>query len=394
MHVFYLHSSATFGGASKSLIELFLVLRQMGIKGTVISPRGSACSAFKEMGFHVFPVSGLSQFDNTRFGFYRGVRWLILLREIFFLPVSLYAIASLRKERFDLIHVNEITLLPLAIITKWIFRIPVVVHIRSLQRKPGENWRTNLLNKWLGRYADAVVAIDETVAKSLPANLPITVVHNGLHVNNDNPAPERPGKSVVSIGFLGVLIPLKGIYELVEAMRILVIERGVAVECVIAGENARQLSGLKARVMKWFGFAHDVRAEVEALIARYGLQGNVRLLGFVADVRQLYPNIDILCFPSHLDAAGRPVFEAAFYGIPSVVVINDPPEDAVIDGVTGIAVKRPDPILIADALQSLAQSPVLRNEMGVRARVWAKNYFSIESNAQKLASIYRVVLEK
>jgi len=394
MRVLYLHPSAAFGGASKSLIEFFLILRRMGISGTVISPRGPACSAFKEAGFHVFPVSGLSQFDNTRFGFYRGLRWLILLRELFFLPVSLYAITLLRKERFDLIHANEITLFPLAVIARWIFGIPLVVHIRSLQRKPGEDWRTDLVNKWLGRYADAVVAIDETVAKSLSEDLPITVVHNGLHMDNEIPAPASAEKSTVSVGFLGVLIPLKGIYELIEAMRILVIERGVAVECVIAGENARQLSGLKARVMKWFGFAHDVRAEVEARIARYGIQGNVRLLGFVADVRRLYPKIDILCFPSHLDAAGRPVFEAAFFGIPSVVVINDPPEDAVIDGVTGIAVKRPDPILIADALQSLTESPILRKEMGDRARVWAKNYFSIESNAQKLASIYRMVLEK
>jgi glycosyltransferase involved in cell wall biosynthesis len=205
---------------------------------------------------------------------------------------------------------------------------------------------------------------------------------------------ESPEKNVVSVGFLGVLIPLKGIYELIEAMRILVIERGVAVECIIAGENARQLSGLKAWVMKWFGFAHDVRAEVETRIARYGLQSNVRLLGFVADVRQLYPKIDVLCFPSHLDAAGRPVFEAAFYGIPSVVAINDPPEDAVIDGFTGIAVERPAPVLIADALQILAENPTLRKEMGMRARAWAQNHFSIESNAQKLVSIYRMILEK
>lgn len=392
VRVLYLHPAAAFGGASKSLIELFGLLRAAGVEGTVLAPSGPACTAFAEAGLDVRTVRGLSQFDNTRYSYYRRLRWLIVLRELFLLPFSLRALLRLRHERFDLLHVNEITLLPLGILAKRLLGIPMLVHVRSLQRKPGSSWRTRLVNGWMRRYADAVVAIDHTVAGTLECGLPLSIVHNGLNIDVSTPATKTRGADEpVRVGFLGVLIPLKGIYELVEAVRILR-ERGVRIECLIAGENARELAGLKAWMLRQLGFARDVRGELEALVERYGLQQQVRMLGFVGDVRTLYPQLDILCFPSHLDAAGRPVFEAAFYSIPSVVAVTDPVPDAVVHGVTGLAVLRSEPLLIADALQRLAEDVDLRLTLGRQARVWADENFSIESNAAIMLGIYQRLL--
>ena len=88
MRILYLHPSATFGGASKSLIELFGVMRQSGIEATVLTPAGSAARAFTDVGMEVVSVRGLSQFDNTRYGHYRRLRWIIPFRELLFLPGS------------------------------------------------------------------------------------------------------------------------------------------------------------------------------------------------------------------------------------------------------------------------------------------------------------------
>lgn len=390
MKVLYLHPASAFGGASKSLIELFGLLREGGVFATVLTPNGSAASAFSEAGMSVRTTRGLSQFDNTRFGYYRGLRWLIVLRELFFLPFSLLAVWRLRRESFDLLHVNEITLLPLGIVVKNLLRLPMVVHVRSLQRGPGTGWRTRLINHWLRKYAEVVVAIDYTVANTLENNLPLTIVHNGLRVNtlSDERLPIRSMGDPIRIGFLGVLIALKGVYELIEAIRILK-ERGVPVECVIAGENVRELFGIRAWALRTLGFARNVRAELEAMIDRYDLQQQVKLLGFVGDVHALYPRLDILCFPSHLNAAGRPVFEAAFYGIPSVVAVTDPLPDAMVHGETGLAIPSPNPELIADALQSLAQNDEFRIALGRRAQAWALELFSIENSAAAVLRIYR-----
>lgn len=390
--ILYLHPAASFGGASKSLIELFNALKGTGndIEGVILTPVGTASQAFCEAGMELRSVKGLTQFDNTRYGYYRGIRWLILLRELLLLPFSLMALWRLRRERFDILHVNEITLLPLGIIAKRLLKVPMVVHVRSLQRKTG--YRTRLLGRLLARHADVVVAIDGTVASTLAGIPDIQIVHNGLHIPLDLPEKSHKQGSTVRIGFLGVLIPLKGIYELIETMRILK-ARGVDAECLIAGENARKLSGIKAWILKKLGFAKDVYSEVQELINRYELGSQVHLIGFVKDVSSLYSRLDILCFPSHLDAAGRPVFEAAFHGVPSVVVVRDPLPDTVLHGVTGLAVATPTPELIADALEQLVKEEPLRKNMGVKARDWAQKNFSIASNAAHMARIYKDLLD-
>lgn len=389
MDVLYLHPAGAYGGAAKSLIELYQILSRNGVHGAVLTPSGSAATAFTEAGMSVISIPGLSQFDNTRHGHYRGMRWLILLRELAHLPISLLAIWRLRGRKFDVLHVNEVTLLPLAICAKQLLGLPMVVHVRSLQCAPDSNWRTRLVGQWLDRYADAVVPIDHTVARTLDHTLALRVIHNGLRVamsSHRSKAPRAAGRPM-RVGFMGVLIPLKGVYELVEAMRILN-ERNVNIECVIAGENARKLHGVRGWALRKLGFAEDVRKELEERVQRYGLEQRVRLLGFVKEVHAIYPTLDVVCFASHLNAAGRPVFEAAFFEVPSVVAVDDPLPDSVLHGQTGLAIPRPEPALIADALQYLAENEEFRLALGRGARTWALEQFDIESSAAEVLRIY------
>ena len=53
LRILYLHPSGTFGGASKSLIELFGRLRLVGVEGVILTPQGSACAAFAAAGLEV-----------------------------------------------------------------------------------------------------------------------------------------------------------------------------------------------------------------------------------------------------------------------------------------------------------------------------------------------------
>lgn len=395
MRILYLHPAATFGGAAKSLIELFSVMRLSGVEGTVLTPAGSAAPAFADSGMRVAAVRGLSQFDNTRFGHYRGLRWLILLRELALLPGSLLAIWRLRKEPFDILHVNEVTLLPLAILAKNLLKLPMVVHVRSLQCQAPGGLRTRLVNRWLAHHADAVIPIDYSVASTLDHDLSVDIVHNGLRVDAihfpNEKSSRKFGKSL-RVGFMGVLLPLKGIYELVEAMRILK-NRGVAIECIVAGGNARDIRGIRGWMLRKLGFARDVRADLVQMIHDYGLEKHIRLLGFVNDVRTVYPTLDILCFPSHLDAAGRPVFEAALYSVPSVVAVKEPFPDAVLHEQTGLAIHRPAPELIADALQRLAQDETFRLTLGRQARNWAVQNFSIENSSAVMMAVYERLVD-
>lgn len=390
MRVLLLHPAASFGGASKSLCEFAAQVVSPEVELHVICPPGKAADTFASVGMKARLVRGLSQFDNTRYGHYRGLRWLVLLRELALLPFSLAALWRARRDGgFDLIHVNEVTVLPLGLLAKKLLGIPLVVHVRSLQHCEGP------ISAWIARRlqhdADAVIAIDETVKRTLPGAVDAHVIHNGLALDAV-PAPGAP--HVFRAGIVGLLLKLKGVYEFVEAARILLKERGVQVEFWIVGENARPVRGLKGWLLRKFDFARDVRQELQDAIERDGLGNAVLLKGFQADVQAVYRQLDVLCFPSHLDAAGRPVFEAAFFGLPSIVAVRDAPPDTIVHDETGLCIDGPDPVALADAIERLVRDPELRRRLGVNARTLAETNFDIARNAHKVLALYRRVLAR
>lgn len=397
MNILFLHGVSAFGGSTKSLLELFTQLKQHGVRGTVLCPSGKSEKALSEAGMNTFTALGLSQFDNTLYGHYRGLRWIILLRELIFLLPSLFALLRIRltAKQFDAIHANEITLLPLALLAKKIFKCPLVVHVRSVQRGGVNDWRSRTLFKTLKKHAETVIAIDETVKASLPDFIGAQVIHNGINLSNkvlllrDRTVPEVP-----TVGIIGALLRLKGVYEFLEAAHILVNERSQKIKFIVVGENARSSKGLMAWIYKRLGFSDDVMADMLQFIEEHHLQHAVEVRGFVQDVRAVYAELDVLCFPSYLNAAGRPVFEAALFGIPSIVAIRDPKSDSIINKVTGLCIDHPEPKVLADAIETLVKNPQERVQLGNNARALAEDNFDITKNAVLVVEVYRALQQE
>ncbi|CEG56253.1 glycosyltransferase family 4 protein [Legionella fallonii] len=397
MNILFLHGVSAFGGSTKSLLELYTQLKQHGVQGTVVCPSGKSEKALSGAGMKTIRALGLTQFDNTLYGHYRGLRWLILLRELLFLIPTLFALLRVKytAKQFDAIHANEITLLPLAILTKKLFKCPLVVHVRSVQRGSSNDWRSQILFKMLKKHANTVIAIDETVKASLPDLVEVQVIHNGINLSdkvrllNERVMPEVP-----AVGIIGALLRLKGVYEFLEAARILVNERGHKVQFIVVGENARSSKGLVAWIYRCLGFSDDVMADMLQFIAAHNLQHAVKVRGFVQDVRTVYSELDILCFPSYLNAAGRPVFEAALFGIPSIVAIREPQSDTIINKVTGLCIDHPDPLVLADAIETLVKNPQERIQLGNNAQALAVNNFDITKNAILVVEIYRALQQE
>lgn len=387
--VLFIHASEAFGGAAKSLLSTWSVLPPYH-KGHVLVPKGRTAKAFMDAGLEVHTCFRVFQFDNTRYGYYRGWRWCIVLREIMFMPFAIFALFRLRGQSFDIIHANEITVLPVALLAKFLFKSKLVVHVRSVQAKDATPCRTYILNSLLLKFVDKLIAIDETVARSLSQSLSINIIRNGLRV--------RPyvrsckSRSVLTIGMIGVLSHHKGLVELIEAISILK-SRGLLIKCLIGGENIRTQGGLLGWFMQAFGVSVDTRLELCQRMIERGVCSQITMLGFVDDVVSFYEEIDVICFPAHLNAAGRPVFEAALLGRPSIVAVEDPPKDSLIHGETGFAVPSPDPVAIADAIEAYARDPEMTRRMGENARAWAREYFSIEKSGRELAALYASLVE-
>jgi glycosyltransferase involved in cell wall biosynthesis len=364
----------------------------------VIVPRGRVADMLMHAGAKVMQVAGISQFDCTRYGHYRGFRWLILLRELFYLPATLRALLDARRRwrAIDLVHVNDTTQAVCILLAGRVFRMPLIVHARALLAGDSIPRRSRWLARLLARRAAAVIAIDETVRATLPREIAVDVIHNGF-APGLCAAASPPGAlsalspSSLKVAMVGSLSPMKGVYEFVEAARILA-AKGLEVDFILVGDDIRALAGLRGWFLRTLGFARPVRAELERYVAAHGLAKRVHFIGFTTEIKAVYDAIDLVCFPSHLDAPGRPVFEAAFSGVPAIVAVREPRADTLIAGETGVCVPARDPQALAGAIESLYHDRASLERMGQQARSLALRNFDVHRNAASVLALYRRLL--
>ncbi|MDZ4390677.1 MAG: glycosyltransferase family 4 protein [Gemmatimonadales bacterium] len=400
LKVLYIDGVGPFGGSSRSLYETMNAFPVGSVERYFVVQRGSANEFYSRLAEGLIGVRGLTRFDNTRVSHYRGARWLVLLRELLYLPSTVAGLVQARRRwrDIDLIHVNEITEIIPGLIAKALFRAPMILHTRSIQRRDPGSLRTRWIHRRLRRSVAAVVAIDEGVRASLPADAPVYVIHNSFAASPTGTRDDaylaqldvlRP--SSLKVGFVGNLHRTKGFLEMLEAAR-LVKASGGDVQYLIVGGSTAHSRGVLGWVLEGLGLAQNMQADPGELIREYGLQNDFLLLGATKDIQRVYPHMDVLAFPSYFDAPGRPVFEAAFFGVPSIVAVSNPRKDTVIDGETAIAIRDPEPQQIADAILRLERDRSEVRRMGKNARALAQRNFVPEVNSALLLALYRKVV--
>ncbi|MDY6841462.1 MAG: glycosyltransferase, partial [Pseudomonadota bacterium] len=124
----------------------------------------------------------------------------------------------------------------------------------------------------------------------------------------------------------------------------------------------------------------------------WGKKSSVKLLGFRSDIPDQYAAANIVCLPSYREGLPKSLVEAAACGR-AVVTANVPGcRDAIIPDITGIMVPVRDAVALADALQSLVESPELRRKMGFNGRRLAESEFLIGKIVDQHISIYEKLL--
>jgi glycosyltransferase involved in cell wall biosynthesis len=401
LRVMIIHGVGLFGGGSRSLYEAMRSCPE-AVDRLFFVQRGSANAYYRPYGGDMIALRGITRFDNSRASYYRGARWLVPLRELVWFPLTLWGLwqAKQRWGQIDLIHVNEIMEILPGLIAKWLFGAPMIVHVRSLVWNAPGKWRVRLLNHLLRRHADAIVAIDENVRETLAPDLDITVIHNSLDyehaLQGAGPDPkilDRIPADAFTVGFLGNMHRNKGVLELVQAATKVVTARS-DVHFLIIGSSERKDSGLKWRMLNWLKLAQEQQATFMAEVVRNDMVDRFHFAGHTPNILPWLERINVLAFPSHFDACGRPVFEAAFVGKPSIVAVSRPMPDTLKHGVTGIAIARPDPNLIAEAILALADDPDRVRAMGAAAQELAYANFTTDANAVKLLQLYKDTVNK
>ena len=134
-NILIVHPIKEFSGSLKS-IEEYVKLLKNKYEFIFLTPKGLSSKRLSKFG-RVIQVWGLSKFDNSQLGYYKNLRWLLIIREVVFLfPTILAALyIKFKFKKLSIIHFNEITLIPTIYIFKFFFQIPFVLHCRILFKK-------------------------------------------------------------------------------------------------------------------------------------------------------------------------------------------------------------------------------------------------------------------
>ena len=400
MKVLYIDGDGPMGGASRSLYEAVSGLVGKGVSPYFLVSSGTASNFYKKVAVDLIETRGMSKFDNTRYGHYRGARWLIVLRELFYFPFMIYSLLRAKNKwrTFDLIHVNEYVYILPGLIAKLLFHAPLVVHVRALARVKPESRRVRFLNWIFRRFVDSIVAIDGNVRNTLPQSLKVNIINNSFSpAASDKPSSEfvekfsTLRKNTFKAGFVGNLHLSKGVLEIAQAASILR-SSGRNVDFVMVGGITLEDRGIKAWLLSNLGLAQNFGSELKEFILKERISDCFHLLGPTLGIEYVYDRLDVLLFPSHFDAPGRPIFEAGFSSVPSIVAVENPTADTFVPNETGLAITAKDPQALADAIVYMYDNPQERLRMGKCAYALAIQNFSPEANSEKLLKVYQDTL--
>lgn len=161
------------------------------------------------------------------------------------------------------------------------------------------------------------------------------------------------------IGFVGRLNRDKGINELLECAHQITITKRNVVFMMIGGLD--EVETIDKNLLSW--------SQTEE---------NIMYVGQVTQVEKYYAAMDIFVLPSYREGFGSVVIEAEAMGVPVIVTDIPGPTDAMINGETGIVVKRKDVKSLLDALLMLLEDTELRRSMGEAGNTFATEKFNSE----------------
>jgi len=107
--------------------------------------------------------------------------------------------------------------------------------------------------------------------------------------------------------------------------------------------------------------------EMQNLAYELGLGGHIAFTGFQKDIGQFLKAFDIFVLASCLEGLGTSVLEAMSVGLPVIGTKAGGIGEMITNGENGLLVSPKNPIELSQAILTLAQNPLLREEYGSNA---------------------------
>ncbi len=371
------------GGAALSTIDLMLGLRGQGIGSAVVCHDSGTAAERRRL---EEAAEGRASFTplywwNRKIRAAAWKRPLLELRQLYatgFVRGSTQQVAR-AAERWDcdLIHTNTLTT-PEGGRAARLLKLPHVWHVRELVG-PGMPYRFAIEGPQLGRYlsqaASLVVANSHATAETLrTAGLGdrLRVVPNGIDVDRfacANRAVASDKRRLV-VGMVGNLTT-----------------RWKKQTLFFAAAAAASAADVEYRVYGHRPAGADLAA-LEASLATLGLQGRLRLVGFVDDPVRIMNELDVLVHTADHESFGRILVEAMAGGLPVIGVRGGGAAEIVVHEQTGLLAPPDDAREIARQIDRLAADPALRTSLGIAGRRRAETRYALSRCLAGMLDVY------
>jgi glycosyltransferase involved in cell wall biosynthesis len=256
-----------------------------------------------------------------------------------------------------------------------------------------DNYRTDkrparrMINRMLSIITDKIVAVAEDIKKDIirydkidPSK--IIVIPNGTDLERFNPegnfADIRKEFSIkesdIVVGFVGRIVPAKGLEYLIDALSYLK-EDPNNIKLLIIGEGS-----ILARL-------HEQAKEKK-------VYDSIIFTGRRRDIPDILSCIDIFVMPSIAEGLPNSLLEAMAMGKPIVATEVGGIPEVIKNGFNGLLVSPRDHRALAMATKGLIGNGQLAAKMGQAARDLVLDNFSIRAIAQKWQSLYLSILKE
>ncbi|MBI2439617.1 MAG: glycosyltransferase family 4 protein [Candidatus Moranbacteria bacterium] len=273
-----------------------------------------------------------------------------------------FADRLLAQEKYDVIHAFfSVPCGYMAMCLGKKYHVPYLVSLRGAD-VPGYSERFTFIYFFLRalirriwRKAAFVVANSSglrTLALETNQTQEISVVQNGVNVDEFYPDPQREIDGYMRILCVSRLTPRKGIRYLIHAIKILLVK-----------DTSRKLE-------LWIAGEGDEMTALKNLAVELGIKDKVKFFGRVEHEKLVayYQIADIFCLPSHNEGMSNTMLEALAAGMPIVATITGGTEELVTDGENGFFVKQQSADDLAEKLEKLMSDETMRVAFGKMSR--------------------------
>ena len=296
----------------------------------------------------------------------------------------------IRKLEPHIVHTHTSKAGILGRLAAWLARVPTIIHTphghvfyghfgRSLSRIFLQ------MEKLLGRITNHLIALtpqegNDYVTLNVSKANNTSVIHSGVDLSRFRQASRGRARKrkelgispdALAIGFVGWLLPIKGVNFLVQAMAGVVRDHPKTL-LVLVGKGEQE---------------NELKKQVENL----GLTDKVLFLGWRSDVEEIMACFDLLVLPSLNEGMGRVLVEAMAVGLPIVASNVGGISDLVKDGKNGLLVPPADAQALERAISGLLKDKARRKQLGKAGKKMCRPY-SAEAMVEQINDLYARLL--